>query len=141
MLPSVAIAVPGRRLPQPIPTMERRDRSSLGRLIMRAPDTSESAADSRSAAQTQTGRSLVNAHASDSNQASAERPGVCQSAANGSAAVLRPAASQRTSKVALGVTPVVVKRISNARKAQLALRRRRMDHNVKLVLSEPAGAK
>jgi len=141
MLPSVAVMVPGRRLPQPIPTMERRDRSSLGRLVMPALDTSGSAVASQSAAQTETGHSRANMHVSDDTQASAERREVRKSATRGSAAVLRPAASQRTSKVVLGVKPVVVKRISNSRKAQLALRRRRMDHNVKLVLSEPCGTR
>ena len=139
MLPSLAVTVPGRRLSQPIPTMERRDRSSLGRLVMPAPDTSESAAERRSAAQPKSKQ--VKIDASDETRASDKQPSVHQPTASSSAAVPQPAASHWMSKVALGVKPAVVKRISNSRKAQLALRRRRMDHNVKLVLSEPCGTK
>ena len=140
-LPSVAVAVPSRRLAQPIPTMERRDRSSLGRLVMPEPDTSGSAVASQTAAKAQSGHSRANEGAHRGPDVSKERHEARLPAASGSAAVPHPAASQRSSKADLGIRPVIVKRTSNSRKAQLALKHRRLDHKVKLVLSEPIAKK
>ena len=141
MLPSIAVAVPGRRLAQPIPTMERRDRNSLGRLVMPVADISGSAVAFRSATDAQVGHSRSNADAPGGTQGSKDIPGMRQPAADSGAAVSRSAASKGSSQAGLGVRPVILKRTSSSREAQLALKRRRMDHNVRLVLSEPVRAK
>ena len=127
----MAVTLPGSTAARAIPTMERRDRSSLGRLVM--PDTA-AAATGRLTADT----GVVTA-APGGTRDTEKSVHVRQPAADTSAAASYAAASDRSSK--LGVRPTIVKRTSNSRKAQLALKRRRIDYNVKLILSEPVGTK
>ena len=143
LLPSVAVTVTRNKTASAIPTMERRDRSSLGRLVM--PDAAAAEAGGPGSRGKSTVVQEAHANASIQTEGAAEAGEKFAIArhltANGKAALRQPAARSQHSKSNLGVRATNVKRSSHSHKAQLAMKRRRIDYNVKLVLSEPVGTK
>ena len=148
MLPSVPITMPrsssgATPASAAIPTMERRDRSSLGRLVM--PGSAPAAASGqRAAGSDMSVGAEVRRSSADTVQASSRSNQT--DAANAELAVRAGgAASSKKSlmratdnKRAVGLATVgVVKRTSMTQRARLALKRKRIDQAVKLVMSEP----
>ena len=150
MLPSLAVSVPragggGASAAAAIPTMERRDRSSLGRLVM--PGAASAAhrqhvtgSDTSGNAQTvQSSRETVQAtdcsNRSNRSVAALQQPAVIGGGAATSAVSVNTATGPKRTGHSARVS--VVKRTSNTHEAQLTLKRRRIDQAVKLVMSEP----
>ncbi len=149
MLPSLAVSVPrtggggASAAAAAIPTMERRDRSSLGRLVMPG-------APSAIYGQTGTGSDRSGgAEADHSSRETRQASGSSNRSNRADSALQQPVFGGGTSDAVAMNTATdvertghstrlrVVKRTSNAQTALLALKRRRIDQAVKLVMSEP----